>query len=161
MSRIYESCHTWMSLAVAIASRVAYEWVMSHMNKSRHIWIMYESWHVYMSHVTHEWVWPSLSRGMLHMNKPRYIWISHVTYEWVMARIYESCHTRMSLAVAIASSLLFLQKRKEEVRGWGIKWVREWVWAVGGGGRHIYIYIHTHIYIYIHIYTQICVYVYM
>ena len=40
MSRIHESCHTWMSHAT-------YGWVMSHTNESCHIW---------MSHVTYEWV---------------------------------------------------------------------------------------------------------
>jgi len=58
--RMHESCHT-------------YEWVMSHMNESCHIW---------MSHVTYEWV-------ISHMNESCHIWRSHVTYEWVMSYIGE------------------------------------------------------------------------
>jgi len=54
---------------------VTYEWVMLHMNESRHIW---------MSHVTYEWV-------MSHMNESWHIWMSRVTYEWVMSHMNESC----------------------------------------------------------------------
>jgi len=36
---------------------------------------MNESCHIWMSHVTYEWV-------MSHMNESCHIWMSHVTYEW-------------------------------------------------------------------------------
>jgi len=56
---------------------------MSHMNESCHIW---------MSHVTYEWV-------MSHMNESCHIWTSHVTYECVIkaqrmfcAWCYIPCH---------------------------------------------------------------------
>ena len=65
VSHINESCHIWMS-------HVTYEWVMSHMNEWFHIWI---------SHVTYEWV-------TSHMNEPCHIWMSHVTYEWVMSHTW-------------------------------------------------------------------------
>jgi len=61
-------------------SHVTYEWIMSHMNESCHTW---------MSHVTYEWVMP-------HINEPCHAWMSHVTYEWVMSHMNESCHTWMS-----------------------------------------------------------------
>jgi len=57
-----------------------YEWVLSHMHESRHLW---------MSHVTYEWV-------MSLMNESCRICMSHVTYEWVMSHIDESCHIWMS-----------------------------------------------------------------
>jgi len=50
---------------------------MSHMNESCHMW---------MSHVTCEWV-------MSHVNESCHIWMSHVTYGWVMSHMNESCHT--------------------------------------------------------------------
>jgi len=68
VSRMYESCHVWMS-------PVAYEWVLSRMNESCHVW---------MSHVTYEWV-------MSRMNESCHVWMSHVTYDWVMSRMNESC----------------------------------------------------------------------
>jgi len=58
-------------------SHVTYEWVMSHMNESCHIW---------MSDFTYESV-------MSHMNESHHIWMSHVTYEWVMSHMNESCLT--------------------------------------------------------------------
>ena len=57
-------------------SHVTYEWVMSHMNESCHIWT---------SHVPFEWV-------MSQMNESCHIWTSHVTYEWVMSHMNESRH---------------------------------------------------------------------
>jgi len=41
----------------------------------RHVTHMNESCHIWMSHVTYEWV-------MSHMNESCHIWMSHVTYEW-------------------------------------------------------------------------------
>ena len=86
-------CHT---LITEWASQlIAYEGVMSHMNKSRHIW---------MSHVTHEWV-------MSHMNESCHTWRSHVTWtshdtsESVMFRMNESCHT---LVTEWASQLYYI-----------------------------------------------------
>jgi len=110
VSRMYESCHVWMS-------HVTYVWVMSRMNESwsasgeRPVirdhrvyfihqldylpWYVYicahiiELCHVCMSHVTYEWV-------LSHMNESCHVWTSHVTYEWVMSRTNESCHVWMS-----------------------------------------------------------------
>jgi len=97
----------------------AYEWVMSnmnescyqqtaslkplfilHINESRHVWISHvtcqwvmshinEPCHISMSHVTYEGV-------MSYMNESCHIWMSHVTYEWVMSHMNESCHIWMS-----------------------------------------------------------------
>jgi len=72
MSHMNESCHIWMS-------HITYEWVMSHMNKSCHIWIR---------HDTYEWV-------MSHTNESCHIWMSHVTYEWVLWHMNESFHRWM------------------------------------------------------------------
>jgi len=58
-------------------SHITYEWVMSHMDESCHIW---------MSYVTCEF-------GMLRRNESCHIWMSHVTYEWVMSHLNESYHT--------------------------------------------------------------------
>ena len=84
---------------------VTYDWVMSHMNASCHIW-----W----SHVTYEWVMSPMShvaydRVMLRMNETCHVWMSrvtlnqschiwmgHVTYDWVMSHRIESCHIWLS-----------------------------------------------------------------
>jgi len=82
------------------ASHVSYEWVTSHMNESRLIWMshvsyewvtshMNESCLIWMSHVSYEWV-------MSHMNESRLIWMSHVSYEWVTSHMNESCLIWMS-----------------------------------------------------------------
>ena len=55
-------------------SHVTYESVMSHTNDSCHIW---------RSHVTYEWELP-------HMNESCHIWTSHVTYEGVISHIWMS-----------------------------------------------------------------------
>jgi len=91
VSRTQESCHTceavmshvshvrltmcgikWhVRLTIWVMSHVSHlwcEWVTSHMNESRPIW---------MSHVPYEWV-------TSHMNESRSIWMSHVLYEWVI-----------------------------------------------------------------------------
>jgi len=73
MSHMNESCHVWMS-------HVTYAWVMSHMNESCHVW---------MSNAIYEW-------GMSHMNESCHICMSHVTYGWVMTHMYESWHIWMS-----------------------------------------------------------------
>jgi len=112
MSRVNTSCHVWMR-------RVAYEWVMSHVNESMsrvnetcHIWISTPTrfclrhvtcgcvmsrvdlcvGHVWMSHVTsvqYGWV---ISR----VNETCHAWMSRATYEWVMSHVHESFHVWMS-----------------------------------------------------------------
>jgi len=117
MSRVSESCHTWMSHVTCEWVHTAWqtfrdvqpngwdtcEWVMTHIDEWCHVrvgrgtgeWVMS---HIWMSHVTdmneschtYEWV-------MSH------IWTSHVTHEWVMSQIWtsrvthmnESCHMRV------------------------------------------------------------------
>ena len=46
-----------------------------------------ESWHIWMSHGTYEWV-------MAHLNESWHIWMSYVTYEWVMWCYTISCRIR-------------------------------------------------------------------
>jgi len=71
-------------------------WVMAHMN---------DSWHTWMSHVTHEWVISMNMQASMNESCHAYKWVtyvtvmaqtSHGTYEWIMAHMNESCHTRMS-----------------------------------------------------------------
>jgi len=86
-------------------SHVAYEWVMSHMNESCHIWmshvtsitcngrvrmnlsescnILKESCPIWMSHVSYEWV-------------VSHIWMNHVPYKCDMSHMNESCRIWMS-----------------------------------------------------------------
>jgi len=80
-------------------SHVPYAWVILHRfsagNKSDIAFvhdfchIRVKSCHVWMSHVTYEWV-------MSRMNESCHVWMSHVTYEWVMSRMNESCHILIS-----------------------------------------------------------------
>ena len=63
-----------------IKSHVTYEWVMSHINESYHIW---------MSHVPHQWV-------MSYMNESCHTWMSHVTYERVMSCIHDTAHSYLT-----------------------------------------------------------------
>jgi len=62
-----------------------YIWVMARIN---------ESWHIWMSHVTHKWVYHIEAPAIIILTTNAYM--SHGTYEWVMAHRNESCHTRMS-----------------------------------------------------------------
>ena len=114
---IYESCHVWMHhitydiwashVSQLVAQRLnmpAYQWVMSHMNRSCHVWN--ESCHIWISHVT------LMSESCLTAGSTTTeyacISMSHVAYEWVMTcmkwvlshtwishvtHINESCHT--------------------------------------------------------------------
>jgi len=68
-------------------SHDTYEWVTSRMNKSCHIW---------MSHVTCEWAMSHVNESCKHMKESCHIWMSHVTYEWAMSHMNESCHIWMS-----------------------------------------------------------------
>ena len=116
-------------------SQVPHEWVVSHMNKSCHVWMSTQA----DCHVTHSWLlWMSPHRWschismslathgsahtedhvtkwmgamneltqMVHMNERTqivmshinvscHVWMSHVTYEWVMSHMIESCHIQM------------------------------------------------------------------
>ena len=90
---------------------------MSHMNML-HLW---ESYHMWIKHVTYEWVMSHMNTGMSHVtqegvisyvneschiwmsrisykytNESYYTWRGHITYEWVMSRMIQSCHVRMS-----------------------------------------------------------------
>jgi len=70
MSRMNESCLTWMS-------HVSHEWVMSHMNESSLTW---------MSHVSHEWV-------MSHRNDATYEWVASTLNEYAYIHIYIYTYT--------------------------------------------------------------------
>ena len=65
-------------------SCLIYEWVMSHVNESRHVWI---------SHVTYERVMSRMKESRLSYESiMSLIWMSHVKCEWVMSQLNESCH---------------------------------------------------------------------
>ena len=85
MSHINEFLkHIWMSNVTYPNEAWIYEWVMAHMNESRHI---------LMSHVTQSGsgrrhlCLDSLMCAMSHVKE------SWITYEWVMSHMNESCHT--------------------------------------------------------------------
>ena len=82
----------FVSKTCLLSLRVArYEWVMSHMSESCHIWV---------SHVTYEWVMSRMNQSRYvtyewvtsRMNAPCAMWIKHLTYECVMLHMIESCH---------------------------------------------------------------------
>jgi len=59
---------------------------VSHMWRSR---FMNESCHIWMSHVTYEWVMSHMDEWVMsHMNESCLIRISYVTYEWVMSYVW-------------------------------------------------------------------------
>ena len=87
------SCH--------IRMRHTYKCVMSNMNASRHIW---------MSHVTYEWV--KYKWVVSYTNEP-HIWMSHVTYERAMS------HMKDSTQQHIQRVPVFLKRRDSE---WIWKW---------------------------------------
>ena len=64
-----------------MTSRVTYEWVVSHRDAPRHVW---------MSHVTYERVW--------------HTWIRHITYESVMSLMNKLRHFGMTFVTSIISS---------------------------------------------------------
>jgi len=73
---------------------------------------MNESCHIWMSHVTYEWVMSHMHKSchtcinrvscecvVSHMNESCPIWLSHATQEWVTSYMYEGRHIRMSHVV--------------------------------------------------------------
>jgi len=95
MRRIWTHSYSDITCYVTSISHVTYEWVMSHMNESCHIW---------MSHVTYESV-------MSHIHESCHIWMSHVTYEWVMSHMNESCHIWMSHVSTHSYSVMSRDRR--------------------------------------------------
>jgi len=78
VSHINESCHVWMS-------RVPYKWVMSrimHHDTSCHVWMHLVA---LMCHGTYEW-------GTSLMNTSWHMWMRHVTREFVITFTNESHH---------------------------------------------------------------------
>jgi len=53
-------------------------WVMSHVT----------AYHVWMSHVTYEWV-------TSHVNESCHVWMGHVTHDWVMSHTYINSQVRL------------------------------------------------------------------
>jgi len=76
MSRMNESCHIRESCHVWM-SHVTYEWVMSS---------MIEGCHVCMSHVTYEWVTHVWMSHVTYRVQMRHTWMSHVPH------VNEPCH---------------------------------------------------------------------
>jgi len=55
--------------------------------------------HIWMSHVSHEWVVIHVTYGqvMSHMDELCHTWINHAAHEGVMSRINESCRIRIHM----------------------------------------------------------------
>jgi len=154
-------CTLCRILPSIIVSRVTCEWVTSHMNESCHIklqttvlcagffllslsvvsrkifasFIMNhvtgESWHIWMSHVTYEWVTSHMNKSchinqqnavlcegffrlslwvVSHMNESRHIWMIHVTYECFMPhKTTVLCAGFFRLSLSVVSRTLFLR----------------------------------------------------
>jgi len=75
-------CFEWMRNTGSygrVISYESYEWIISHMNESYHVWMR----HVFRMNVQHWVIW------MSHIT--RVIWMSYITYEWVISRMHASC----------------------------------------------------------------------
>jgi len=83
-------------------SHVTYEWVMSHLNESCHIW---------MSHVTYEWV-------MSHMNESCRIWMSRISYKWVTSHAYEWVTSRVNESWRICVCRSAQMQRRSKMGLW-------------------------------------------
>ena len=83
MSHMNKSYPIWMS-------HVPYEWVMSHINASCHIWIWLKTLLLLVHDVHHQRV-VSMSWVMSHVNESCPIWTSHVPYECVMSHMNDPC----------------------------------------------------------------------
>ena len=78
------TCTLGWSLRQEVSQRASQSCQTSQMN---------ESWHIWMSHVTHERVLPRMNTGWLRMKQCLNVWMSHGTYEWLTSHTNESCHT--------------------------------------------------------------------
>jgi len=108
----------------------------SRMNESCHIWMSHvtDEWvmsHIWMSHVTYEWVTSHMNESchmwmspvtyewvMSHMNEACHIWMSHVTYECVMSHVNESRHTRSHVTLWVMSHIWRVLEALVDQRMW-------------------------------------------
>ena len=105
--------HLWMSHLNQMEQSTR-QHIVGHMNDSPHAYrascYTHESVrHVWMSHVTHEYV--ELYIGVTHMNESRHTWMCHVTHEWVTSHMnVSSCtyelHTWMCITCSNQRSSL-------------------------------------------------------
>jgi len=110
---------------------VTYEWVTSHMNETCHIW---------MSHVTWEWVTSECVTSRENEAYQMCIlrWVNHTGgSEWVMSRMNESCHIWTSYVwISHVTHVTGDRPIKEEhsVRLWHVTY--EWVMSHINHARH-------------------------
>jgi len=91
---LFDMCHDSFTRAIwlmhGLHAPCPIQWVVSHSNDACHAceWVMAhvdESWHMWISHVTCEWV---MSRIMSHSNEAWHACMSHVTHECVIWRTH-------------------------------------------------------------------------
>jgi len=117
LRKLCVTCHTsficdmGMTHSYIWMSHVTYEWVMSHMNETCHIWMLrVHCWSYVPLYICSHYLYvPIISMFPLSIDLQKmcvtchnsficdraYIWMSHVTYEWVMSHMNETCYIWM------------------------------------------------------------------
>ena len=98
------------------------------------------SQHMWMRHVTHEWV-------MAHIIESWHIWMSHVTCAWIMAHVNESCHTQVEECYFKGNNALDMKESchvwvtahvNESCHTWLSRGTYEWAMSHVNESRHMW-----------------------